>query len=136
MHCDTTNSTRGGFCDRVCGPLMCKDGTEAVSCDVDPCNTRKLCPGSISCVSTSRGGECKALYYDEMGSVITDCDPDFTTTDAPEGDASAGGSGGDSAEAAPYSDTETGTMDSVDSAATIARMFVPVAAMLLVVLSL
>merc|ERR1719333_1311940 len=66
QYCNNENQ-----CDRMCGE-PCFGGIEEAMCNVTGCDTKILCPGSVSCIP-NYCDDCKGVYFDMAGSVITDC---------------------------------------------------------------
>jgi len=60
-----------GFCKRNCGE-QCKNGQQEKQCTVTGCDTKIYCPGAVSCVP-DYCNDCKAIYFDAAGSVVSEC---------------------------------------------------------------
>merc|ERR1711865_1182983 len=60
-------------CDRMCGePCPGGTGAEETECTVTGCDTKILCPNSVSC-TPDYCQDCKGMYFDPLGMVIDGC---------------------------------------------------------------
>jgi len=71
LYCNTTIN----ICDRMCGE-QCPGDLLTTECSVTGCDTKNACPGAVNCSPDLCDEDCKGIYYDGAGTVLTECHED------------------------------------------------------------